>query len=286
MLADITPTSAHRDGGRTAGGWIRVPLPGVHTTEWLCEAVGTMLLLLAGFSAICLDFGRGSWVAGVLPSVSARLLLTGALFAGSGSLVAISPIGRRSGAHLNPAITLAFWITGHVHPHDVAGYWVAQLLGALAGAAMTAVLWGETARSVDFGITTPGAGVSDAAAVGIEFLMSAMLVGTILVFLSIRRLMRWTPLANWVVVTVLVWQGAPHTGTSVNPARSLAPAVVAQNFNHLWVYLVAPMVAGAAVAVLVRLLPRLRPITARLFEDQSYPSTMGSLVAGSVRPGG
>jgi aquaporin Z len=61
--------------------------------------------------------------------------------------------GRRSGAHLNPALTLAFWITGHVHPHDVAGYWVAQFVGALAGAGLVRLMWGEVARSVGFGVT-------------------------------------------------------------------------------------------------------------------------------------
>jgi len=84
----------------------RPPLRGVHPVEWLCELAGTALLL-GGLSAVCLDFGPHTPLA-ALPG-SPRLLITGLLFAGTGSLLAISPLGRRSGAHLNPVVTLAFF---------------------------------------------------------------------------------------------------------------------------------------------------------------------------------
>jgi aquaporin Z len=256
--------------------WLSAPRPGVHLIEWLCEAIGTMLLLVGGLSAVCLDFGRGSWMAEHIPSSSLRLLITGALFAGTGSLVAVSPIGRRSGAHLNPAVTLAFRITGHVHPHDLAGYWAAQFVGALAGAGLIGLLWGGVARSVGFGVTHPAGGLSDAGALGVEVLMTAILLTVILAFVSSRALMHWTPLAVWVVVTLLVWQGAQHTGTSLNPARSAGPALVAGDLGDLWVYLAAPLLAAVAVALIVRVLPKWRPLTARLFNDVSYPTTMGT----------
>jgi len=84
-----------------------------HLAEWSCELLGTALLLLGGLSAVCLDFGPHSPLRGLGSSV--RLLLTGLLFAGTGSLLAISPLGRRSGAHLNPVVTLAFWTQRKVH---------------------------------------------------------------------------------------------------------------------------------------------------------------------------
>ena len=95
-----------------------------------------------------LDFGPSSPITPHVPSVSARLLLTGLLFAGTGSLVALSPIGRRSGAHLNPAVTFAFWTQRKVHVHDLAGYVTAQILGAIAAVAVLRVLWGHTARAL------------------------------------------------------------------------------------------------------------------------------------------
>src|SRR5256885_13482233 len=77
---------------------------GVHLVEWASELVGTAFLLLGGLSAVALDFGPGSPAAAALPSRSARLLLTGVLFAGTGGLVAVSPLGRRSGGPINPAV--------------------------------------------------------------------------------------------------------------------------------------------------------------------------------------
>lgn len=260
--------------------WVRAPLAGVHPVEWLCEALGTALLLLGGLSAVCLDFGRGSWMGAHVPSTSLRLLITGALFAATGSVVAVSPIGRRSGAHLNPAVTLAFRITGHVHPHDLAGYWFAQLSGGIAGAWLVSLVWGDTAASVHFGVTHPGGGLSGIGALGVECLMTAILLAVILAFVSRRRLMHWTPLATWVVVTLLVWQGAPHTGTSLNPARSAGPAIIAVDFRDLWVYFGGPLLAACLVAGAVRLVPNWTPLTARLFNDVRYPTTMGTAVAG------
>src|SRR5260370_17211264 len=91
----------------------------LHWREWLAEFVGTGLLIVGGLGAVTLDFGSHSPIAPLLPSHSLRLLLTGALFAGTGSLIAVSPLGRVSGAHINPAVTLAFWLSGKIHPPDV-----------------------------------------------------------------------------------------------------------------------------------------------------------------------
>jgi len=130
------------------------PQPGLHLAEWSCELLGTALLLLGGLSAVCL--GPHSPRRGLTSSF--RLLLTGLLFAGTGSLLAISPLGRRSGAHLNPVVTLAFWTQRKVHPRDLAGYVGGQLLGAVLGTAAVAGLSGGEARAVHLGATAPGEG--------------------------------------------------------------------------------------------------------------------------------
>src|SRR5579864_6882573 len=102
----------------------------LHWREWMAELGGTGLIIVGGLGAVPLDFGSHSPIAPLLPSHSLRLLLTGALFAGTGSLIAISPLGRISGAHINPAVSLAFWLSGKMHHHDVVLYMAAQCVGA------------------------------------------------------------------------------------------------------------------------------------------------------------
>jgi aquaporin Z len=192
----------------------------------------------------------------------------GILFAGTGSLVAVSPMGRRSGAHLNPSVTVAFWRRGHLHPHDLAGYVIAQIAGALAGAVLVRWWWGSQARSVHYGITMPRPGRLAPAGAAIEAAMTALLVFAILVMVSSARSARYTPLAVWVVVALLVWQGAPWTGASLNPARSLAPAVLAFDLHDLWVYFAGPL-SGSLIAVqLFAFVPGLETLTAKLFHDR------------------
>lgn len=260
------------------GGW--------HPGEWAAELVGTLILVFGGLSAVVLDFHPGTPVARALPSQSARLLLTGVLFAGTGSLVAVSPLGRRSGAHLNPCVTLAFWCTRHVHRHDLIGYVSAQFIGAIAGAELLRAVWGSRAASLGYGVTMPGAQTTVRAAIGIEALMTAVLITTIYAFVSSPRTARWTPLAVWAVVSVLVWRGATHTGTSLNPARSLGPAIAAMDGGNLWVYFVGPLLGTGAAALVQVLFLRRRLVTAKLFHDSRYPSVLRtSLPAGVVRPG-
>ena len=255
---------------------VRAPQSGWHWIPWLCEYLGTALLLAGGLSAVFLDFGPYSPVARVLPSTSARLLLTGLLFGGTGSLIALSPIGRRSGAHLNPAVTVAFWTQRKVHPHDLVGYITAQLLGAITACALLRLAWRRTAQVLHLGATQPGHGFSDVAAAGLETAMTASLVLMILLMTSSTRTARWTPLGNWLLVATLVWQGAPYTGTSLNPARSLGRALITPLLTNLWPYLVGPLAGALVAAGIFAFFPRLNTLTAKIFHDPRYRSTLGS----------
>jgi aquaporin Z len=248
---------------------------GFHWRIWFAEAAGTALLVLGALSAVALVLGDGSPVDDVLSSESARLLLTGALVGGCVSLIVVSPLGRLSGAHINPAVTLAFRVVGRVSGHDVVGYLVAQLAGALAGAFAFRLLWGSVALSVDGGVTHPTVGIP--LAIGIEVGMTALLLAMIFFFLARERLTRWTPLMLWPLVGVMVWQGSPYTGTSMNPARSAGPAVAFSDFTDLWLYLLAPALGALAVAVAWQQRhPSTHPTTAKLFHDQRYPCSLGS----------
>jgi aquaporin Z len=249
---------------------------GLHLRIWAAEASATALLILFGLSVVCLVFGEGSPVAEAIPSHSLGLLVTGLVFSGCNSLLAVSPLGRLSGAHLNPAVTLAFRVLGRVSASDVAGYLSAQFLGALAGAAALRLIWRGVADSVDGGVTVPA--VSLGAAFALEAAMTALLIAVIFAFVSNARLARWTPLAIWPVIAVLVWVGASATGTSLNPARSAGPALVfGEGLDVLWLYLLAPTAGALAVALAWRRRhPNAQPKTAKLFHDPRYACSLGS----------
>lgn len=250
------------------------PRQGFHLRAWLSEFVGTALVLGVGVSSICLALGEVG-KASIMP-YSARLLLVGLVFGATAALFSITPLGRLSGAHLNPAITATFWLLGKAHWHDLAGYVTSQLLGAIAGTSLAAVLWSQQAREVSFGATQPGPGITPLAAAGLEAAMTAVIVLLILAMASHPGTARYTPVALTIVIAVLVWQMAPFTGASMNPARSLGPAIFARVTSNYWIYVVGPFLGGAFAAAVYRLVPAGKILTTKIFHDSSYPSTMAS----------
>lgn len=219
-------------------------------SEYIAELAGTAVLVFIGFSAIMLNFGEGSPIIKIIPHVGVRLLLTAAIFAGVGSLVAISPFGQRSGAHINPSVSLGFWILGRMHRHDLFAYILAQVLGAVLGTIAFYAVWGDWAESIQFGATLLGEGVTILQGFVAEAGITFLLMLTILLCLSSDKTARWTPLVVWVLIVGVVYAESPVTGTSFNPARSFGPALIGGMWRHHWLYWVAPPI-GAVLAVLV-----------------------------------
>ena len=226
------------------------PLQHSHIPEYIAEFLGTACLIFFGLSAVVFDFGENLPMTHWIPNHSLRLLITGLCFAGTGSLVALSPLGRLSGGHINPSVSLAFWLHGKMRLPDFLGYVIAQMLGGICGAAALAGVWEKHASSVQNGMTLPGVGWSWEAAFLFEVALTGILVGLIFIFVSTRSLVRWTPLMNWLVVATMVWLEAPISGTSLNPARSFGPALITGRWDYQWLYATAPPI-GAALAVLL-----------------------------------
>ena len=109
--------------------------------------------------------------------------------------------------------------------------------------------------------------------------MTLTLVAVILVTVSSGTTARWTPLTAWMTVAMLVWQGAPWTGTSLNPARSLAPALLLPDTAKLWIYVVGPCIGSLLAVEAFNAVPGLETRTAKLFHDRRYPSTMATTLA-------
>lgn len=208
---------------------------------YLSELIGTALLLGIGLSFVILDFGAGSPVVAALPDAGLRRLITGFLFGTTGAAIAISQVGKISGAHINPVVTLAFYLKGKFSGRDTVGYILAQFIGAVAGS-LPLLLWGQEGYSINFGSTTPGAGYPVWAALAGEIITTIGLIVGLFVFLGHKRLRPFTPLLFPFLYAIMVYLEAPISGTSTNPARSLGPAVVSGVWSGWWIYFVGPLI--------------------------------------------
>lgn len=245
----------------------------LHLREYACEALGTWFNLFVGLNIIFFDFSPGLWPQRHIPSQSLRLLITGVVYAGSGSLFAISPPGKVSGAHINPSVTLAMWMRKKMSTLDAVGYVLAQFIGAIIASAILLPLWGSHAGACGFGVTMPGDGYGVLGAASAEVLMTAALVLALFGFLSSRALMRWTPVMVWLLVAFEVWRGAPISGTSLNPARSFGPALLSWHWHDQWMYLLAPPLGAVVGVLLFRMAAAERQLlTGKLFHAFHYPS--------------
>ena len=211
------------------------------------ELVGTAVLVLVGLSLVILMFGAGSPIVPVMPNEGLRRLITGFLFGTTGALIALSPVGKESGAHINPVVTLGFWLMGKLD--WPLGYVFAQLAGATVGA-LPLLWWGSMGRSVAFGATLPGQGYAMQTVVLGEAITTFALVAGLCVCLGFRRLRPFTPAMFPFLYAFMVYAEAPISGTSTNPARSLGPAIVSGQWQGWWVYWVGPLV-GTLAATLV-----------------------------------
>ena len=162
-----------------------------------------------------------------------------------------SPAGRRSGAHMNPAVTLTFWRLGKIAGNDAAAYIAAQCAGGFAGSALALVgLRGLPADpSVNYVLTMPGilgAGPAFIAEAAISFLMML----TVLAMANHRGTSPYTGLAAGVLVAIYIVVEGPVSGMSMNPARTLGPALLAGSFDSFWVYCTAPFLGMLSAAEL------------------------------------
>jgi len=159
---------------------------------------------------------------------------------GLGLLAAIVVFGHVSGGHFNPAVTLAAWIDRRIDLFGAIGYLIAQALGALVASMTVLVLFGK--ELVDFTRNTPASVITDVQAFGIEAVLTAIFVAVILTITA-----RSASQAVFVIPLTLLmihFAAIPISGASVNPARSLGPAIVAGNYEHLWVYLTGPFLGA------------------------------------------
>jgi len=215
----------------------------------------TALLLLAGLSLVIFMFGAGSPMASLIPSEDVRRPITGFLFGGIGSLIAISKVGKVSGAHLNPVVTLAFRFFGKLDLRKTLEHIAAQLVGSVVGCAPL-LLWGGMGKSIHFGATAPGPGYSVSTAFWGEVITTFAMLTLLILFLAFRTIRTYTPAIFPPLYSFMVWAEAVISGTSTNPARSFGPAVISGQWNAWWIYWAGPLLAAIAACLVCSLLAK------------------------------
>jgi aquaporin Z len=240
-----------------------------HWREYSFEALGLGLFMVSAclFGALLEYPASAAHLA--IPDPTARRVLMGVAMGATAIGIIYSPWGRRSGAHINPAVTLAFFRLGRVPLPDACFYVIAQFAGGAAGVLIA--FWIAPVAlmhpSVNYVVTVPGATGLAAAAVA-ELAISFGLMLVVLTVSGSPRSAPYTGLVAGALVAVYIALEAPYSGMSMNPARTAASAVVARVWTAWWMYFLVPPVAMLLAAeVHVRARGRARVGCAKLHHD-------------------
>ncbi len=205
----------------------------MNTRALTAEFIGTFALIFIGAGAGALGIGGLVGVA-----LAHGLVVMGFAYA----------YGHISGTHINPAVTTSMLVAGEIDMSTAVQYWVAQLLGGIAGAFLLAHSLGGTPN--DLGATMLAPDVSIGQGFLVEFLLTFFLANAVLNCAASGKAGNMAGAAIGMTLVFCILMGGPLTGASLNPARTLGPALVTGHMDNLWMYFVAPMSGGAAAALL------------------------------------
>jgi MIP family channel proteins len=227
---------AERQTARARSGFRVHPL----VQSCIAEGVGTFGLVFAGTGAVVIDAVTNGGVTHVGIAVTFGLII----------FTMIAAVGHISGAHFNPAVTIAFASAGHFPWRRVLPYLIGQLCGALLASLLVRALFGNVAH---LGATLPHG--SDGQSFVLELVLTFFLMFVIFsVATDARAVTRAAAFAIGGTVGLEAMFAGPISGASMNPARSLAPALVSGAFSSLWLYILAPILGAIAGAWLYRLI--------------------------------
>lgn len=218
--------------------WLEYGMEAALLAAFMLSAIGVTALLQYPASPVRM----------ALPDAGLRRMLTGVAMGLTALSIIYSPWGRRSGAHINPSITLTYLRLHKISGRDALLYVVAQFIGAAAGIAIGATLLRGVAGSpeVNYVATLPGI-FGRGGAFAAEIAISFGLMATVLTVSNTPRLSRFTGVSAACLVALYIAVESPLSGMSMNPARSLAPAVASGALRSVWIYFIAPT-AGMLLA--------------------------------------
>jgi aquaporin Z len=227
---------------------------GKHWPEYLMEAWGLGMFMVSAGIFTCLLESPASPLLPAIPDPDIRRALIGLAMGLTAISIIYSPWGQRSGAHLNPSVTLAFLRLGKVKPVDAMFYILAHFVGGTLGVLAMVWLLGMpfTDPPVSYITTVPGI-TGKSVAFGAEFLISTLLMLTVLRVSNSKRYARYTGLCAGSLVFLFITFEAPYSGMSMNPARSFATASIAAKWKDIWIYCTAPVLGMQAATLFYRL---------------------------------
>src|SRR4029079_3662220 len=249
--------------------------------EYLIEAVaiGTFMVSAAVFAAVL--YHPSSPFSGAISNELARRGAMGLAMGATAAAIIYSPWGQRSGAHMNPAVTLTFFRLGKGARRDFAAYAASQFAGGIAGLGLAALALGAVVAdpSVNYVATLPGPN-GELVALAAEAEISSVLMLHVRAVSSHQKLAPFTGVCAGLLVWTYITVEAPLSGTSMNPARTVGSALLARNFSSLWIYFTAPPLGMLLAAeVFVRRMG-IEPI---LCAKLHHPAT-GACIFGCKRP--
>jgi aquaporin Z len=232
-----------------------------HLPEYLMEAAElAIFLMVAGFATVVFEYPQ-SPVHQLMQDSALRRVLTGIIMGCAAIAITYSPWGKQSGAHMNPAVTLAFYRAGKIHLWDALFYIAFQFLGGLVGIYLVAFTLSTmfTDVPIQYIVTVPGALGWLPALLG-EFVIAFVMMMMILLVSNNPKLNRWTGVFAGCLVWAYITFEAPLSGFGMNPARSFASAFPADIWTAFWIYLVVPPVGMLAATGMYQSLYGIRAV--------------------------
>ena len=266
----MKPSDKGKNDQANMGPWLSYQ---THWKLYCFEGIELLIFMLSACIFTVVLFHPGYAAFRLFPSSLLRRSFMGIFMGLTAVLIIHSPIGKRSGAHFNPSITLTYLRLGKIAFGDAVFYVLFQFAGGIAGVGLSALVIGSRLADpqVDYAVTIPGSyGASGAFAA--EFFMAFLLMGVVLWTSNRPKVAPYTSYCVGCLIAVYILLFAPISGFSINPARTTGSAVFAHVWTAGWVYFTAPLMGmlGAAECYL-RLYGRELVLCAKLHPDPHYP---------------
>ena len=203
------------------------------------EVIGTFILVIFATGSIVYDVQIGGpygiWFAAIAPFIAL--------------IIGVYSFGKISMAHFNPAVTIAFYVTGYISKIQIIWYFAAEIIGAVFGSLFVMFFIGTDAN---LGANAPNYDFPISEIFGVEVLASALLMAVVFTVITTKGLQKFSGIIIGGIVGLDIFFLAFISGASMNPARALAPAVLSGAMENLWLYWTAPYVGTTVIALLYR----------------------------------